>query len=151
MLLLISCGSCSSSLAAGAAEYLTDKHRGEPRRSRSGPCRLAGMPPVVSIVIPCFITTPRQSELLDETLATVAQQSFSDYEVIVVDDGSPVEVRPGGEHLQRFDVVRQPNGGSAVARNTGIGRSRGEFRSGRPRPHESPAHGEVMLSPSVSS
>jgi glycosyltransferase involved in cell wall biosynthesis len=85
------------------------------------------MPPVVSIVIPCFITTPRQSELLDETLATVAQQSFSDYEVIVVDDGSPVEVRPGGEHLQRFDVVRQPNGGSAVARNTGIGRSRGEF------------------------
>jgi len=85
------------------------------------------MRPLVSIVIPCFITTTRQADLLDETLATVAQQSVRDYEVIVVDDGSPVEIRPSHRQLPQIQVVVQRNGGSAMARNTGVRRSRGEM------------------------
>jgi glycosyltransferase involved in cell wall biosynthesis len=85
------------------------------------------MTPVVSIIIPCFIGTQRQADLLEETLATVEEQSFRDYEVVIVDDGSPIEVRPKGRKRPQMRIIRQSNGGSAVARNTGIGHSRGEF------------------------
>jgi glycosyltransferase involved in cell wall biosynthesis len=81
----------------------------------------------VSIIIPCFLGTSRQADLLDETLATVAQQTFRDFEVVIVDDGSPVEVRPTDHRLPDLQIVRQGNGGSAVARNTGIKHSHGEF------------------------
>jgi GT2 family glycosyltransferase len=84
-------------------------------------------PPLVSIVIPCFLATPRHAELLDETLATVSEQSCADYEVIAVDDGSPLEVEPVAASHKRTTVVRQPNGGSALARNAGIARSRGQY------------------------
>jgi glycosyltransferase involved in cell wall biosynthesis len=83
--------------------------------------------PLVSIVIPAYVATPRQAELLAETLDTVAAQSCRDFETVVVDDGSPLEVdriaggRPGTV------VLRQQNGGSAKARNTGIAASRGQY------------------------
>ena len=83
--------------------------------------------PLVSIIIPCFLTTPGQAELLDETLATVSAQSFADYEVIAVDDGSPVEVERVAASHKSTITVRQPNGGSALARNAGIARSRGQY------------------------
>ena len=81
--------------------------------------------PAVSIVVPSFITTPAQAALLDETLATVATQDFPDYEVIVVDDGSPIDVAAIASTYPRTIAVRRSNAGSAVARNTGISRSRG--------------------------
>ena len=85
------------------------------------------MPPLVSIVIPCFISTPRQADLLAETLAPVVQQTFTDYEVLLVDDGSPVQVDSVIARSGRLQIRRQPNGGSAAARNTGIAASRGQF------------------------
>lgn len=85
------------------------------------------MTPAVSIIIPCFVTSDAQADLLDETLASVEGQSCRDYEVVIVDDGSPVEVRPRGLRSAGLRIVRQSNGGSAVARNTGISHSRGEF------------------------
>ena len=85
------------------------------------------MTPVVSIIIPCFVATGRQAALLEETLGTVERQSFRDYEVVIVDDGSPMEVREKTRRLPRCQIVRQPNAGAAVARNTGIRHSRGEF------------------------
>jgi cellulose synthase/poly-beta-1,6-N-acetylglucosamine synthase-like glycosyltransferase len=51
----------------------------------------AARPPLVSIVVPCYITLPAQLQLLDETLSTVDAQGCDDYEVVVVDDGSPIE------------------------------------------------------------
>src|SRR4051794_14294000 len=83
--------------------------------------------PLVSIVIPAYVTTPHQAALLNETLDTVAGQTCQDFETIIVDDGSPLAVdrivggRPG------TTVLRQANGGSAQARNTGILASRGRF------------------------
>jgi glycosyltransferase involved in cell wall biosynthesis len=55
--------------------------------------------------------------LLNETLATVATQTCSDYDVIVVDDGSPLVVQGLSE---RTCIIRQDNTGPAAARNAGI-------------------------------
>ena len=46
--------------------------------------RAAVAPPAVSVVVPLF----NQGALLGDTLAAVAAQTFSDWEVVVVDDGS---------------------------------------------------------------
>ena len=84
-------------------------------------------PPLVSIVLPAFIASPQQAGLLDETLATVDRQHCTDYEVIVVDDGSPVDVDAIARRHPRTTTIRQANAGVAVARNAGIAVSRGRF------------------------
>ena len=83
--------------------------------------------PLVSIIIPAFITTPRQADLLAETLATIGTQTSDRYEVIVVDDGSPVDLEALVASHGRVVTLRQHNGGPAVARNAGLARSRGEY------------------------
>jgi glycosyltransferase involved in cell wall biosynthesis len=83
--------------------------------------------PLVSIVIPAYVSSPRQAELLEETLRTVAGQTCSDYEVIVVDDGSPLDVGAIADRHRSTRTLRQANAGSAMARNTGIQASRGQY------------------------
>lgn len=83
--------------------------------------------PLVSIIMPCYITSAKQAELLDETLRTVGEQTYQDYEVIVVDDGSPLDVAAITARHGKIVNLRQANAGSAVARNTGIRASRGEY------------------------
>jgi glycosyltransferase involved in cell wall biosynthesis len=85
------------------------------------------VPPLVSIVVPCYLATGSQAALLDETLGTVAQQTCSDYEVIVVDDGSPVAAAPVARSHPRAVALRQENAGPAMARNAGIARSQGAY------------------------
>lgn len=82
--------------------------------------------PRCSIVIPFFGTHDRQLALLDETLATVDAQSSSDYEVIVIDDGSPIDVSRVATRHRGTRIYTQSNGGSALARNAGIAYGRGE-------------------------
>src|SRR5215207_4078358 len=84
-------------------------------------------PPLVSIVVPCFVTTSEQGTLLDQTLDSVARQSCRDYEVIVVDDGSPLDVGAITARHPAAVTLRQANAGPAVARNTGIAASRGRY------------------------
>ena len=92
------------------------------------PASLARLPqPLVSIVMPCHLGARAQAELLDETLLTVSGQTCQDYEVILVDDGSPVPVAPVADAHPRTTTVRQDNAGPALARNTGIARSRGRY------------------------
>jgi glycosyltransferase involved in cell wall biosynthesis len=85
-----------------------------------------GGSPRCSIVIPFFGTHNSQVALLDETLATADAQGSSDYEVIVIDDGSPVDVSQVATRHRGTRVYRQSNGGSALARNAGIAYGRGE-------------------------
>ena len=85
------------------------------------------MPPLVSIIIPAYIANDRQEAVLQETLRTVDAQRCDDYEVVVVDDGSPIAVATMVGTYPKTVTVRQANAGSAVARNTGISRSQGEF------------------------
>ena len=83
--------------------------------------------PLVSIVIPCHAGSPRQLALLDETLRTVAAQTYSNHEAVVVDDGSPMDVAAVAARYPATRVIRQRNAGCALARNTGIGSTRGTF------------------------
>ncbi|HUQ72867.1 MAG TPA: glycosyltransferase family A protein, partial [Planctomycetaceae bacterium] len=85
------------------------------------------MAPLVSIVVPCYATAQRQLTLLDETLTTVAAQTHRNFEVLVVDDGSPVDVAAAVGKHPATRVIRQANTGCAAARNTGIAAARGDF------------------------
>jgi len=80
----------------------------------------------VSIVMPFYGRTPEHVALLDETLGTVDRQSCTDYEVVLVDDGSLIDVSDMVAAHPRTRLERQANAGSAVARNTGIASSRGD-------------------------
>jgi glycosyltransferase involved in cell wall biosynthesis len=88
--------------------------------------RHAAVPPLVSVVIPAYNVAPYISEALDSVLS----QSFKDYEIIVINDGSPDThelervLEPYREHLV---YLKQENRGAAAARNAGLYVARGEF------------------------
>lgn len=81
--------------------------------------------PVVSVVIP----THNRSALLRAALDSVHNQTFTDYEVIVVDDGSTEDLRAViSGHPARPQLIRSPDqSGPAAARNCGIRAANGEF------------------------
>jgi glycosyltransferase involved in cell wall biosynthesis len=80
--------------------------------------------PSVSIIIPAY----NAAEFIGDAIRSVLAQNVSDYEVIVVDDGSTDGTR---EVLRAFDdrvqYVRQNNRGVAAARNAGIAMARGQW------------------------
>lgn len=82
--------------------------------------------PTVSVVIPTY----NRADLLEEALSSVLQQTYQDFEVIIVDDGSTDDTRERVAALQsdpRMRYVYQENHGLAGARNTGIRASRGDY------------------------
>jgi glycosyltransferase involved in cell wall biosynthesis len=82
--------------------------------------------PRVSVIIPAYNT----AHLIADCLDSVFGQSFRDFEVIVVNDGSPdtatleTVLQP---YLEKIVYVRQDNKRAAGARNTAIRQARGEF------------------------
>jgi len=80
--------------------------------------------PTVSVVIPAY----NAERYIGETLESVLAQTYRDFEVVVVDDGSTDGtreiVRGYGEPVR---LVEQPNSGPAAARNRGVREARGEF------------------------
>lgn len=81
--------------------------------------------PAVSVIIP----TLNRNALLQEAVQSVLRQSFPDFDVIVVDDGSEPEVEPtcvanGDERIQ---VVRQAHRGRSAARNRGLAMAKGKY------------------------
>lgn len=84
--------------------------------------------PLVSVVVPAF----NRASLLGDTLDSVRAQTCSDWELLVVDDGSSDDtVRIAREYARRDDRIRvvchNRNQGIAAALNTGIAESRGKF------------------------
>ena len=80
---------------------------------------------MISIVIPLWNKAPYVGRCLDSVVA----QTYRDFEAVVVDDGSTDD---GPERVAayadgRIRLVRQPNGGVAVARNRGVSEARGEW------------------------
>ena len=83
--------------------------------------------PFFSIVIPVY----NRSEEIGGAIHSCLEQSFEDFEIVVVDDGSN-DAPALGKKLERFEdsrirTIRQSNAGAAAARNTGIAEARGEF------------------------
>ena len=82
--------------------------------------------PTVSVIIPAF----RASRDIPDALASVFAQTFTDFEVVVVDDGSPdaaaleAAVAP---FRSRLRYIVQPNLGAGAARNAGIRASTGRL------------------------
>jgi len=79
----------------------------------------------ISVVIPVF----NKGFILNETLNSVLQQTFTNYEIIIVNDGSTDNSL---ELLSKFkdpriQIYSQENKGAAAARNLGIEKSNGEF------------------------
>jgi glycosyltransferase involved in cell wall biosynthesis len=77
--------------------------------------------------MPCHLTSAAHADLLDGMLRTVAVQTCADYEVILVDDGSPMPVAPVANAHPRTRTVRQDNAGPAQARNIGIALARAPY------------------------
>ncbi len=82
--------------------------------------------PTVSVIIPAY----NSSEYLSDTLASVFGQTFSDYEVIVINDGSPDTEKLEQvlePYRDRIVYLKHENRGAAAARNSGLRVARGEF------------------------
>jgi hypothetical protein len=83
------------------------------------------MSPRVSIVMPTY----NRADSILRAVDSIRAQWFEDWELVVVDDGSTDGTADvlGGLSEPRIRVVRQANGGTYVARNTGLGAVRGDF------------------------
>lgn len=83
---------------------------------------------LVSVVIPFYNRTHSLARAIESVIA----QSWPDWEIVLVDDGSTddsfgIASRYATAHPQRIRVFRQGNGGPGAARNAGIREVRGEF------------------------
>jgi glycosyltransferase involved in cell wall biosynthesis len=82
---------------------------------------------LVSVIVPSY----NASRYISETLESVLSQTYRNFEVIVVDDGSkdntPDIVADYARRDSRIRLVNQPNSGCGAARNRGIAEASGEF------------------------
>lgn len=83
--------------------------------------------PLVSIIVPCY----NQAQYLDECLQSVVNQTYQDWECIIIDDESldnTAEVVSKWANKDiRFKYLFQENAGVCKARNLGIHNSNGTF------------------------
>ena len=83
--------------------------------------------PQISLIAPVYC----MEQYLDQFLNSVKQQTFQDYEVILVDDGSkdksPEILDRYAEAEQRAKVIHKENGGVCTARNTGLDQATGDY------------------------
>lgn len=83
--------------------------------------------PLVSIIMQAF----KQAEFIADAIESVIRQTYPNWELIIVDDGSPDNVREIVEEYARLDnrikFHHSANNGVSAARNLGIKNSSGEF------------------------
>ena len=82
--------------------------------------------PQISVIIPAY----NVSSYIGETLESVFAQTFTDYEVVIVNDGSPDTEqleRVLAPYLDRIRYFKQENRGAGAARNTGLREAQAEF------------------------
>ena len=85
------------------------------------------MTPKVSVVIPVY----NSAKFLRPCLDSIVSQSFSDWEVVAVDDGSsdesPAILDEYAAKDSRFKIIHKENGGVSAARNDGLAAAAGEY------------------------
>lgn len=81
----------------------------------------------ISIIIPCY----NQAKYLEECLQSVAQQTFTDWECILINDGSTDKTEEISkkwlEKDDRFQYIFTENKGVSNARNLGLEKAKGDF------------------------
>jgi glycosyltransferase involved in cell wall biosynthesis len=82
---------------------------------------------LISVIVPCY----NQALYLDETLQSVWEQSYPDWECLIVDDGSADNSKAIAnawcEKDNRFRLIPKQHGGVSQARNVGIEQAMGKF------------------------
>ncbi len=83
--------------------------------------------PKISVIIPVY----KVEDTLHRCVDSVLRQTFTDFEIILVDDGSPDNCPKicdaYKEKNDQVKVIHQPNGGLSNARNTGLSIARGSY------------------------
>ncbi|WP_163652506.1 CDP-glycerol:glycerophosphate glycerophosphotransferase [Listeria sp. PSOL-1] len=81
----------------------------------------------ISVIVPLY----NVADIVLETLISIEKQTFHDYEVLLIDDGSTDEtvtiVTDFIGKSNNFKLIKQENGGPAVARNHGLKLAKGEY------------------------
>ena len=82
---------------------------------------------LVSIIVPCY----NQAQYLDEALQSVFDQTYTNWECIIINDGSPDNTEEVAKKWvskdTRFVYLKKENGGLSSARNAGINTAKGVF------------------------
>ena len=88
-----------------------------------------GVGPKVSVIMPIY----NNEKFLRETLNSLKEQSFTDYEALCIDDGSKDDsariIREFEASDNRFHYIFQENSGAGPARNHGLSLAKGEYIS----------------------
>lgn len=83
--------------------------------------------PLVSVIVPAY----NAEDFIEQTLNSILSQTYTNLEVLVVDDGSqdrtPEIIKSIAQIDPRVILLQQANAGVAVARNLAIARSSGEY------------------------
>ncbi len=83
--------------------------------------------PLVSIIVPIY----KVEQYLDECISSIINQTYTNIEIILVDDGSPDrcgEICDAyAERDQRIKVIHKQNGGLVSARKAGVHQATGEY------------------------
>ncbi len=83
--------------------------------------------PKISVIVPVY----KAEKFIDECIGSVLNQTFSDFELILVDDGSPDNCGAICDDYatkdDRIKAFHQKNGGVCSARNTGLDHATGEY------------------------
>ena len=84
-----------------------------------------GSSPLISIVVPLY----NKEQYICKTLQSVLSQTFTDYEILVVNDGSTDQSLERAKELKsdRIRFLSKPNGGPASARNMGVKNAKGKW------------------------
>ena len=82
---------------------------------------------MISIIVPVY----NVEEYLEECLDSIKNQTYTDIEVVLVNDGSTDGSKEICERYceldSRFHLINQENQGQSIARNRGVAESTGEF------------------------
>lgn len=80
----------------------------------------------ISIILPCY----KVAQYIERCINSILAQDFLDYEVIIINDGSPdnlLQICKQWEELSNFTILSFPNQGLSQARNEGLTVAQGEY------------------------
>ena len=81
--------------------------------------------PTISIIIPAY----NAEQTIIKTIESIQRQTFTDYEIIVIDDGSTDQTKDVVSRIEdrRLKISAYQNAGAATARNRGIAQATGKY------------------------